>query len=343
MNICAHSTLVLFTTVFLALISQPQSVRKILVLHMEGFRLASNMVVANLSGEQKPVNQYVVEWGQPAKWNIPEGKLSAKTIVMYGEFITWTGYEKYILIGVALLLFQVGFVVSLIAQMRRSRRTDLAIRRLTRKLIKASEDERRHLARELHDDIGQRLSLVAIQLSSLNRHLAADDSDSDSDLKDSLRELDILISDVHNLSHSLHSSKLEHLGLGAALKEMCQQIAQRHDLQIDLDPKDVPTDLRPDVALCFYRVAQEALNNAVKHSCATRISVRLTIENELLRMWVKDSGIGFDTTTAPIGLGLATMEERLLTVGGKFTIQSKAGEGTTVLAEAPVRTQNFKD
>jgi signal transduction histidine kinase len=276
------------------------------------------------------------EGGRPAiKSDISKTNSAIRATIAAQDPNLWTRYQKYILIGLIFLFIQLGFIALLIMQMRKRRRSDLAIRRLTRKLIKASEDERRHVARELHDDIGQRLSLVSIQLGSFNHYLSANGSEN-SDLKDSLRELDTLISDVHNLSHSLHSSKLEHLGLEAALKEMCQQIAQRHDLQIERLSKNVPIDLRADVALCFYRVAQEALNNVVKHSCASRVLVVLDVHDASLRMKIKDFGTGFDTATAPIGLGLATMEERLLTVEGKFSVVSKPGEGTTIIVEAPV-------
>jgi signal transduction histidine kinase len=207
---------------------------------------------------------------------------------------------------------------------------------LTARLINVAEEERRHLARELHDDIGQRLSLLTVTLDILKNDLGAEESIREK-VEHALRELKDLAQDIHNLSHRLHSSKLQHLGLPAALKEVCRQIGGQHRVAIDLQTSEACPTLSDDVSLCFYRVAQEALNNAVKHSRSDRVEVRLDSAQDRVRLQVKDFGIGFDPTLRSDGLGLATMHERLGMVGGTLSIKSSIGKGTDLRAEAGVR------
>lgn len=205
---------------------------------------------------------------------------------------------------------------------------------LTARLINVAEEERKHLARELHDDIGQRLSLLAVTLDILKNDPRAEES-LRVKLEDALRELKDLAEDIHNLSHRLHSSKLQHLGLPAALKEVCRQMANQHHLNIQLQLGKIPSSMPEAVALCFYRVAQEALNNAVEHSHSKRVDVQLDDGDGRVRLRVRDFGIGFDPSTSMGGLGLATMEERLRMIGGTLSIKSLPRSGTELTAEAP--------
>jgi signal transduction histidine kinase len=154
-----------------------------------------------------------------------------------------------------------------------------------------------------------------------------------STLRRVMTQLDELSTDVHNLSHRLHSTKLQHLGLQAALQELCQQFSSRHSIPIELNTECVPRVLPEMVSLCFYRVAQEALKNAVKHSSSPRIDVRITTEEETIRMHIQDFGTGFDAAAPSSGLGLMTMQERLRMVGGTLRINSAPDSGTEVIAE----------
>lgn len=265
---------------------------------------------------------------------------SAENAVFFRELTVWEGNPIYIILaGVTILLGQSALVALLMLQMRRRRHSEQTVRRLTRRLIHAGEEERRHLARELHDDIGQRLSLVSVELSSLNWRNAASRQDGSQEAEHALEELRTVISDVHGLSHRLHSSKLEHLGLKDALKELCQQIAQRHDVQLDLEMDELRADLDRDVTLCFYRVAQEALSNVVRHSSSSRAVVRLVVSGGMLRLQVVNDGAGFDTSKAQGGLGMVTMEERLRIVGGRLSVVSRPGEGTVVTAQVTLKLQ----
>jgi signal transduction histidine kinase len=282
--------------------------------------------VANLPIEPAPPNQVAVDWRQLKKWNIPESRLPPGTIVKYRE--------PSHLAAIIVICAQSVLIIRFMIHLRRRKRSEQAVRMLSRRLIDANEDERRHIARELHDDIGQRLSLVSVHLGLLGNQLSADAVGNWTDMDSAAQDLDAVISDVHNLSHRLHSSRLEHVGLKAAMKELCQQISQRHGLEIELHAEGTERSMPHDVSLCFYRVAQEALNNVVKHSGATRVQVDLTEKSGLLRMRVKDSGIGFKTASTPVGLGMTAMQERIRSIGGKLSVESKPGEGTEVVADA---------
>jgi signal transduction histidine kinase len=152
-----------------------------------------------------------------------------------------------------------------------------------------------------------------------------------------LKDADELASDLHQFSHRLHSSKLQHLGLIAALKDLCRQVSRQHRIAVDLISKDVPNDLPYEVAICFYRIAQEALTNASRHSGANRVTLQISESAEgLLRMQISDAGRGFDPATQSGGLGLASMRERLRLLGGKLRVDSRVGGGTELTAELVV-------
>ena len=218
---------------------------------------------------------------------------------------------------------------------RRASRDDAANREHARKLVEAREDAYRFIARELHDDIGQRLSLLSIKLGMLQQ--LQEISDPGGNLAESLRDLDVLISDVHRLSHSLHSSRIESIGLVHTLKDACERVSGTCNKHIEFVAEDIPGDLPPTIVLCFFRVAQESLNNAVKHSGASRIAVEIGVDDEFLTMRVMDFGSGFDRNRVKKGLGLSTMEERMFAVGGTLSVESVPGAGTLVTAVADLR------
>lgn len=275
----------------------------------------------------------VVDWQQLQRWKISEATLPPGTVVRFRPPTLWEQYKWFLVAGLAAMTAQLVLIVILAVEMRRRRKSDLAIKALTGRLINAGEEERKRIARELHDDIGQRLSLVSMGLNLLNRDGTTDNGRIHRSLKESLQLLDDLVTDVHNLSHQLHSRKLKVLGLEVALKEICRQVAKQHDLEIPVTADRFPSSLPEDIALCFYRVAQEALNNCVKHSRTSRVDVNLTAHNGTLRMKIKDYGSGFDPAAMANGLGLATMRERLRLVGGNFLVRSKPGEGTELTAQ----------
>jgi len=205
---------------------------------------------------------------------------------------------------------------------------------LPSRLIHAQEEERQRIARELHDDIGQRLSLVMIQLEHINRELPIFPSLQFGDFASLLQDVDEITTDIHQLSHQLHSSKLQHLGLNAALNEVCKQITQQHKIAV-IKELDDASELPAEIQLCLYRVAQEALGNVARHSRAVTTWARLTVESGMACLEITDNGRGFDPSSATQGLGLASMRERLRAVHGEFRVTSSKGQGTKIVAMVP--------
>ena len=213
-------------------------------------------------------------------------------------------------------------------------RAEEALSRANRRLIEAHEEERTRIARELHDDISQRVALVAVHLARMSKDVPA----STGYLKTEIGEVQKLVSelgnDIQSLSHQLHSSRLETLGLASAAAGFCRELSDRHGVVIDFVSKDIPTDLSPEISLCLYRVLQEALQNAIKHSCVRQFKVSLIGISDEIRLTVHDSGVGFDPQLAAQGrgLGLTSMKERLTLVDGKLSIESQPGFGTAIHA-----------
>ena len=302
-----------------------------------GLRVLERGTAAGLPVETS-TNHVVVDWRQLERWRISEESLPSGTAVLFRPPSLWEQHKEAVLADLAAIIAELALIAILLIEMRRRKKSELAIKDLGGRLINAGEEERKRIARELHDDIGQRLSLVAIELDVMRSELPVNRVAASESLGESLQQLNEIVTDVHNLSHQLHSSKLQVLGLEVALKAVCQQIMRQHELQIHFTADNIPSPIQDDLGLCFYRVAQEALNNSVKHSRSARAEVRLTACNGTLRMTVRDYGLGFDPSVHASGLGLATMRERLRLVGGNLEVASRPGEGTELTAQAPLVT-----
>jgi len=207
---------------------------------------------------------------------------------------------------------------------------------LAGRLLNAQEEERRRIARELHDDIVQRLALVSIGLDTFKGELPPGMEKESQSANGLLVDLQEIVMDLQELSRQLHSSTLENLGLEAALKNLCLSIARQHHTAVQFQSVDLK-ELPAEVKLCLYRVAQEALNNAIRHGKAKRIEVSLQQVVDSLRMKIIDEGEGFDPAALSSGLGLMSMQERVRFLGGKVSVESQPGVGTQVHAELPLR------
>jgi two-component system sensor histidine kinase UhpB len=214
--------------------------------------------------------------------------------------------------------------------------TKAELQQLAGRLLNAQEEERLRISRELHDDIGQRMVLMGLEIERLKQQLHADNNSSlakkAADL--SLRLQD-LASTIHDMCRDLHSTKLDHLGLRAALSELCGNIFQHSGTAVSLEVDDRADRLPQEVAGCLYRVAQEALNNASKHSGANSVQVLVRRARGIVCLTVRDSGKGFDSSTLrdSTGIGLASMRERVRSIGGALEIHSSVGLGTEVVAK----------
>jgi PAS domain S-box-containing protein len=210
---------------------------------------------------------------------------------------------------------------------------------LSRKLMGAQEKERARLARELHDDLSQSLALLSIQLQSL-----CGENVKPGMVKKQVGQLteqiQRLSSDVHRISHELHPSKLTQLGLEAALRGFCRETGAANGLKVRFEAKGVPGDLPNDISLCLYRIAQESLQNIVKHSATSFANVSLEAVNGDIRLAVSDNGCGFDpeAVKSKESLGLISMHERIRAVKGTLTVESVLDAGTRVEAQVPLPT-----
>jgi len=196
------------------------------------------------------------------------------------------------------------------------------LRHLGGRLIRAQEEERSRVGRDLHDDLGQRLAIFSMELEQLRRKIPGERDDLTSSVKTLMTRAQDLASDIHRLSYQLHPFKLDTLGLSAAIKSLCEEISDRRDLKIKFQQKGFPVALPPDITLCIFRIAQEALHNIVKHSGAREAKLVLTKTAEAIRFRVVDRGYGFDIEAAKMKkrLGLLSMRERLRLVGGEISI-----------------------
>jgi len=208
---------------------------------------------------------------------------------------------------------------------------------LSRKLMVAQENERARIARELHDDLSQSLALLAIQLQVLGKGPEMGHSHK-ARLDELTEQIQRISSDVHRISHELHPSKLSQLGLEASLGGFCREIAKAHALKVQFEAKNIPRILPEDVSLCVYRIAQESLQNVVKHSYASIASVTIERKGDEIRLVVSDNGRGFDPESARSqeSLGLISMEERIRVVKGQLDVVSVIGSGTEVCVNVPV-------
>lgn len=215
-------------------------------------------------------------------------------------------------------------------------RTAHQMRELAGRLINAQEDERRRIARELHDDFSQRLALLSVEMDLCRAGLGQSSPDSAARFEEMASRVKELSSEVHRLAYELHPAKLDQLGLAAAARGFCRDLSQQTGVAIRFEACPLPTQLPPRQALCLYRIIQESLWNVVRHSGAKDARVELTTDAGHVRLVVADSGAGFDPTRAEGGLGLASMLERVRLVQGELAVESKPGGGTRILVRLPV-------
>jgi signal transduction histidine kinase len=208
--------------------------------------------------------------------------------------------------------------------------------RLTAKLLSEQEEERRLLARQLHDDISQRLAAACINLSQLVDQLSGETAKSRCQRILSL--LDALSEDIRFLSHELYPSALEHLGLATALQSLAREFEERESVTTRFSARDVPATLCHEVNLSLYRIVQEALKNVARHAAATSVDIAVGSRAEELYLSICDAGKGFTLGAAQpqIGLGLLSMIHRANLIGGTLDIDSEPGVGTRIMLHLPL-------
>ena len=295
------------------------------------------------------LNVAQVDWRQLQRWGINEARIPAGTVIRFREPGVWDHYRTYILGALSLLLAQSCLIGLLLVQARRRRRAEEQVRGSEKKLLasherirdlggrllRAQEVERSRIARELHDDVGQQLALLAIDLELIGGAGPDVEGETGMLISESLSRTRGIARSVHDLSHRLHPEKLHLLGLVAALQSMQREFS-RPSLVVTFAHQDVPISLPSDVTLCLFRIVQEALQNIIKHSSAREVSIELVGSDVGLLLTIADDGKGFESErVSNTGLGLISMAERLQDIGGSLKIWSREGAGTRLEITVP--------
>lgn len=279
-----------------------------------------------------PLQVPQVDWRQLRRWKISEANVPVGTIVKFREPTPWDRYQNYILGAASILLAQSALIAGLLVQRTRRRQAEQRIRDLGARLLQAQESERAHIARELHDDISQQMALLEIDMELLGGAVSGDAAGMADGV---LQRAQGVAKSVHDLSHRLHPAKLRLMGLVPALRGLQRELSHA-GLDITLSADHLPPNLAPELTLCLFRVVQEALQNAAKHSGATTAMVQLAYGAKGLTLTIADDGCGFETTRGwQKGLGLISMKERLEAIGGTLRVRSAPGKGTRVIAIVP--------
>jgi signal transduction histidine kinase len=315
-------------------------------------QVAAKMAVRVLGGEQPqniPIvrddNVYMFDWRALRRWGFSEKDLPAGSTVLYRELSVW---ERTRSIWISALLVILG--LSALAVYLQFSRKELRLARdaqmqLSGRLIGAQEKERSRLAAELHDDFSQRLALLALGLENASEALPDSPRTAKQQLQELINSAGELGADIHTVSHRLHSATLESLGLEPGVSALCKEFTDRHGIEIDFSAQNIPRIVDPDVALCLFRIVQEALQNLRKHSGAAKAEVKLIRRTDKIFVSVSDPGKGFDMSDMRVteGLGVHSMGERTRLLRGSFKIHSKLGRGTRVEAAIPLPTAMEQD
>ena len=304
----------------------------------EAARLALRIMAGDRSTEPVFVSigmeTPVFDGRELSRWGIDESLLPPGSEVRFRPPTVWEAHRTEIAAVAAVIVAQVLLIVALLVQRARRRRAEQEARTLGGRLMTAYEDEGRRIARELHDDVTQRLASLSMEVAALN-HMARPDTRqaAESSIGGALSRLG---RDVHALAYRLHPTVIDDLGLEAALRVECDRLARRSGLDVELETDGVG-ELPVEAALGLLRVAQEALRNVERHARATRVRVVLKRVGGEVELQVGDDGCGFDPAAdrERPSLGLASMRERMALLRGRLDVRSRSGAGTDVVATVP--------
>jgi PAS domain S-box-containing protein len=229
-------------------------------------------------------------------------------------------------------------VLSIATDITERKQAEAALSRMSQRLLKAQEEDRVRIANHLRDDINQRVALVAVDLDRLQRHVPASATEVKQVLGDASKQLEDLANDILALAHSLDAAKLRYLGLAAAAASYCTEFSQRFKIGIGFHSENIPIDLPAWISLTLFRVQQEAIENATKHSGSGEIQVSLSGSTDEIQLTIHDSGIGFEPEEVMKGpgVGLVSLRELLRMVDGTLSIDSQPRYGTTIEARVPL-------
>jgi len=311
-------------------------------------QVAAGMAVRILDGvkpQEIPVvrnnNVYLFDWRALRRWGFKESDLPPGSTVIFRELSVWER-TKWIWISGLLIIFGLSILAAYLQFSRKQlKQARDAQSQLSGLLINAQEMERRRLASELHDDFSQRLALLTLGLENASETLPDSSEATKRQLHELLNSASELGADLHTVSHRLHPSALEKLGLVPGLKALCEEFTSRQGIKIVFSSKNIPRSVPPNVALCLFRIVQESLQNLRKYSGASQGQVNLCKEGDRLFLSVSDEGRGFEMMEMRnrVGLGIRSMGERARLVGGQFEIHSQRGKGTRIDVCVPLQQE----
>jgi len=281
---------------------------------------------------------FVFDWRQLQRWNLQKANLPGGSVVLFRELGGWEKNREMVAGGIALVLILCIFAGYLFFKQKQLTSTKLRLSKLSGMLIESQENERRRLASELHDDFSQRLALLSIGLETVERLILASPEQAGNELRMLVDAVSEIGTDLHTVSHRLHSSTLHRLGLIAGINTFCREFSSQFSVKVEFNHHDVPRNVPPDIALCLFRVVQEALRNVHKHSGSQQAEVDLRARGGRLLLSIRDRGVGFEVNSVTgQGLGLLSMAERCRLYGGEFALTSQPGKGTTIDVWLPGR------
>jgi signal transduction histidine kinase len=296
----------------------------------------------------------IFDWRQLKRFGLDRSQLPPNSVVLFRTPTVWEAYRGYVVGAMVLFSAQLLAIGGLVIQRARRRRVEemliareatietnyQRIRQLAGRLINAQEVARAAIARDLHDGVCQELAGVSLSVGSLmNSHGRIEEPKTQEALSRIQSETRGMFEDIRRLSHDLHPASLRLIGLTGALEAYCKEVEARHVVRVTFEATGDLIDLHPDVAVCFFRIAQESLRNAVVHGFARQLAVSLARSDRQVELTVTDDGRGFDFDEVRRnggGLGLVSIEERAHAVGGRVEIVSGVERGTTIRVQAPV-------
>ncbi len=308
-------------------------------------RAAAARAVRVLNGEKpqnipivKNDNVYMFDWRAMHRWGLKEEDLPAGSTVLFRRLSLWERTKWYWLSALFIILSLSTLSIYLQVGRKELRIARDAQVQLSGLLINSQEKERSRLAAELHDDFSQRLALLALGLENAEEALPDFPRSAKQQLHELLNSASEIGADIHTVSHRLHSATLENLGLVPGIGALCKEFNDRHGTEIDFSSDDIPRNVHSDVALCLFRIVQEALQNLKKHSGAVKAEVRLRRTGNRILVSIRDEGKGFDArVNGEPGMGIRSMRERARLAGGHLKIYSEPGRGTRIEATVPLQ------
>lgn len=281
---------------------------------------------------------YSFDWRALQRWNLEESKLPAGSTILFRQPTLWEQHKRTILTGMLTIVSLGLLAIYLLFKHKQLKLAQKAQEQLSGMLINAQEQERSRLAAEIHDDFSQRLAVLSLGLETAAEGIPESLQKTNGQMQELINTVSEIGADLHTLSHRLHSSTLERLGLVAGVASFCNEFTVQQGTQVAFSHYNVPRAVPPDVALCLFRIVQEGLRNVMKHSGAAHARVRIATIDDTLHLSITDDGKGFDMKEISDhqGLGLWSMRERVRLVAGRFEINSEEQKGTRIDVWTPL-------